>query len=103
MRPITPLSVPTMRRTAGWLACLGLLAACRSAEAWRQDADREVYKILEQRRAELGALEPFTIEPPPEPLRARLVAAAEAGTAQPLVLDLVACLQVAAENSRDWQ
>jgi outer membrane protein TolC len=103
MRPITPLCVPTLRRTAVWLACLGLLAACRSAEAWRQDADREAYGILEQRRAELGATEPFTIEPPPEPLRARLVAAAQAGTAQPLVLDLVACLEVAAENSRDWQ
>lgn len=82
---------------------LGLTAACRSAEAWRQDADKEAYGILEQRRAELGVSEPFTIEPPADPLRQRLMAAAEAGAAQPLELDLVGCLQVAAENSREWQ
>jgi outer membrane protein TolC len=79
------------------------LGACRSAEAWGDHADEEVYHILEERRAELGARDPFTIDPPVDPLRARLLAEAEAGTHEPLSLDLVGCLRVAAESSRDWQ
>jgi len=79
------------------------LAACRSADAWRAQADEEVYGILERRRSELGARSEFTIEPPADPLRARLVAQAAAGAGEPLALDLVGCLRVAAENSRDWQ
>ncbi len=82
---------------------LGFLAACRSADSWRADADNEVYPILEKRLAELGATRDFTIEPPADPLRARLQAASAAGSHEPLDLDLVGCLQVAAENSRDWQ
>ena len=83
---------------------LTALGACRSADAWGAQADEEVYHILEKRRAELGARDAFTIEPPPDPLRARLLAEA-AGTHEPLAvaLDLVGCLRVAAENSRDWQ
>ena len=80
-----------------------VLGACRSADGWRDNADEEVYDILEKRRAELGARDYFTIDPPHDPLRARLVAEAEAGTHEPLDLDLVGCLRVAAENSRDWQ
>jgi outer membrane protein TolC len=82
---------------------LALLAACRSADSWRADADEEAYAILEQRRAELGAAGDFTIDPPADPLRERLKAAESAGSSEPLVLDLVGCLQVAAENSREWQ
>ncbi len=85
------------------LLAVGALMACRSAEAWRADADKETYGILEQRRAELGASGAFTVEPPLEPLRARLVAEAAVGAPAELSLDLVGCLSVAAENSRDWQ
>lgn len=88
------------------LACWLLwssLSACRSAEAWRADADEEVYGILAERRAEVGAKGEFSIEPPAESLRARLVAEAALGESAELSLDLVACLRVAAENSRDWQ
>src|SRR5262249_47690551 len=46
---------------------------------------------------------PFTIEPPPEPLRVRLQAEQSAGIHAPLQLDFVGCLRAAAENSRDWQ
>lgn len=94
--------LPRMRPTL-FILLLGLLAACRSADDWRDDADEEVYGIIQERRAELGAAGTFTIEPPPEPLRDRLLAEAGAGRSEPLVLDLVDCLQVAAENSRDWQ
>lgn len=81
----------------------GVLGACRSADAWRQDADEETYDIVGKRRAELGATGAFTIDPPPEPLRARILAQAEQGAIEPVELDLVGCLRVAAENSRDWQ
>lgn len=85
------------------LFLLALLGACRSADSWGADADEEAYAIVEKRRAELGATEGFTIEPPTDPLRARLQAAHTAGLDRPLTLDLVGCLQVAAENSRAWQ
>jgi outer membrane protein TolC len=83
------------------LACA--LAACHSAKGWGENADQEVYPIVEGRRAELGAKDAFTIEPPPEPLRVKLeTELRESGTAE-ISLDLVGCLKVAAENSRDWQ
>lgn len=89
-------------RLFAWLL-IGLLPGCRSAEAWRADADEEAYGLLEARRAELGAESSFTIEPPVDPLRDRLMRQAASGEDEPLPLDLVECLQVAAENSRAWQ
>ena len=82
---------------------LALALGCKSAEQWGDQADREVYGILDRRRAELGVHEPFTIEPPADSLRDRLLAAAAEGAVEPVQLDLVGCLQVAAENSREWQ
>jgi outer membrane protein TolC len=84
-------------------AAAAFLLCCRSSEDWRADADREVAEILAERRAELGATGEFTLEPPADPLRARLLAARASGAPTRLELDLVACLEVAAENSRDWQ
>jgi outer membrane protein TolC len=94
-----------MRRSVLLLLVLlpWLLGACRSAGSWGEDADEEVYSILEERLVQLGAQPDFTIDPPANPLRARLQAAESAGSAEPLTLDLVGALQVAAENSRDWQ
>jgi outer membrane protein TolC len=80
-----------------------LLLGCRSAEEWSAQADREVYGILAERRAELGARDAFTIEPPADPLRAQLLAGQASGTRATVRLDLVGCLRAAAENSRDWQ
>ncbi|HKX46096.1 MAG TPA: TolC family protein, partial [Planctomycetota bacterium] len=74
---------------------------CRSAEDYRAAADREVYAILADRRAEFVA-DPasFTIDAPEDSLRRRILAA------EPLPyesLDLVDCLAVAAENNRAFQ
>ncbi|MEQ1893581.1 MAG: TolC family protein, partial [Planctomycetota bacterium] len=80
-----------------------LLVGCKSAEEWRADADREVGEILAQRQAELGVEQPFELERAPETLRTRLLAGIEAGQEEPLTVDLVAALQIAAENSREWQ
>jgi len=90
---------PSLGKPLSALLLLLLPVACRAPQAWQEDADEEAYAILSERRAELGASDAFTIEAPPDPLRARLLRGEEG----PIKLDLVGCLQVAAENSRDWQ
>lgn len=66
------------------------------------DADREVYRILEQRRVALGAdLGAIHIEPAADTLRERLLEPEAAG--EPVVIDLIQALSVAAENSREYQ
>ncbi|MSR63832.1 MAG: TolC family protein [Planctomycetes bacterium] len=92
-----------MFRSSSLLALLALLSACQSADSWRDDADKEVYAILEQRRAELGVTDAFTLAQAEKPLRAQLLERVAEGQTEPLHLDLVAALQVASENSRDWQ
>ena len=54
---------------------------------------------IERRRAELGAVDPFNIDPTTVKLRARLLA----GDEDLPPLDLVDCLRIAAENSRTYQ
>ena len=79
------------------------LVACRSAEEYRLAADEEVYAILEQRRADLDT-EGFILEGRGDTLRRRIEAAVERGEALELEpLGLVECLEIAAENSRDYQ
>ena len=73
--------------------------ACKSPDEFRADADREVYEIIKERREELAAGGAFTIDPPTDTLRDRLLE----GEAGPQIFDLIACLDVAAENSRDYQ
>ena len=82
------------------LAALLLLPACRSTEQYRVEADDEVYALLEERRAALAA-DPgaFTVDPPQNPLRERL----EAGEMLEHALSLAESLEIAAENSRDFQ
>ncbi len=78
--------------------------ACRTPEGYYADADEEAYEIILRRREELGEQGTFTIEPPPESLRKRILAAAEEGT--PLAIEplgLVDCLEIAAENSREYR
>lgn len=90
-------------RRAG--SCLVLTAcavlACQSAEEYRDEADEEVYALVQARRAELfGDALPFTIEPAADSLRQRLLRG-EAAIVGPL--SLLDCLEIAAENSRDYQ
>ena len=77
------------------------LCSCSTPEEYRQEADEEVYQLVQERRAELfgdGAL--FSIEPPADSLRQKLLR----GEVQELpALSLGACLEIAAENSRDFQ
>lgn len=74
---------------------------CKSAETLRHEADDDVRALVESRRAKL-ALEDgsFTIAPPEDSLRQRILRG-ELQRTEPL--SLVAVLEVAAENSREYQ
>ena len=85
------------------LAAAAASGACRSADDFRDEADAEVYSILDARRNELGFAEEFDIAMPENDLRARLVAGVEPLEDGQLVVDLVESLQIAAENSREYQ
>lgn len=90
-----------------FLAMLAL-AGC-SVQKYREDADREVYEIIESKQGQaLDQARPFTIDRPSDTLRQRLleVQAAEADAAPaaiPSVLSLRDALVIAAENSRTFQ
>jgi outer membrane protein TolC len=65
------------------------------------DADREVYAMVLERREELfGEPGAFTIDPPADSLRQRILRG-EWDAGQPL--SMVQCLEIAAENSREVQ
>lgn len=83
-----------------------------SPEEHRQQADDLAYPLVEDQRRELLGQEPgaFTIEPAPDSLRARLDAEIAARGNDPEApwptledLTLSDCLEIAAENSRDFQ
>jgi outer membrane protein TolC len=86
-------------------AVIGLLCApgaCRSPEAHVASADSEVYAILEHRRESLQAeLGPIHLEPAAQTLRDQLLEQDPAS--EPVTIDLVDALAVAAENSREYQ
>jgi len=78
-----------------------LLGGCLTPQEHREEADREVYAILEERRAALfGDGAGFTIEPPEDSLRARLLSGA---SGEVVGLDLVESLEIASENSREYR
>lgn len=78
-----------------------LPAGCKSADDYKADADRDAYHLVLERRAALKLGDPaFTIEANPSSLRQRMLHAEAAG---PTALSLVECLEIAAENSRDYQ
>jgi outer membrane protein TolC len=86
-------------------ACLPLfclaLAACQSPREYEIQADRDVYALVRERRAELfqeGG--EFRIDPPQDSLRARILAG-QVSTVEGL--DLRTCLEIAAQNNRDYQ
>jgi len=76
------------------------LSACRSAEDHADDADLEVYEIVRDRREEITtAEEVFTIDPPVDTLRDRVLSG-EATELPPLTL--IDCLEIAAEGNRQY-
>jgi outer membrane protein TolC len=76
-----------------------LAGGCWSPEWNRADADAQVYPLLEQTAAQVtGQRKTFPLERPVDTLRARLLA-----TPAPVRLSLVEALDVAAENSREFQ
>lgn len=82
------------------LVLLALLA-CSSPEEYKEDADKEVYALIDARRDSMFAREAgFNIEADPESLRQRILA----GEVTELsAVSLTQCLEIAAENSRDYQ
>lgn len=82
-------------------AWIGLSAGCQSPDEYRAQADDAAYSILIRRRNALGFVErPFTIDPAPGSLRARLLAGE---TTEVGPLTLTQCFDIAAENSRRFQ
>ena len=75
--------------------------ACRTPEEYRLDADEEVYALVDARRDALfGDEGGFTIDPPTDSLRQRILR----GDWDPdHVFTLVEVLEIAAENNRDVQ
>lgn len=78
-----------------------LAGACSTPEEYSAAADQEVYELLDARRMELFD-DPagFRVEPAAERLRVRLIAEPDS-LAEPI--SLVECLEIAAENNRDYQ
>src|SRR5690349_5557494 len=96
-----PVPVPSPGPALIAAALLLAAASCKSASEQRAAADRQVYALIEERRAALGSTDrPFTIDADPNSLRRRL----ERGEVHELKsLTMVQCLDIAAENSRDFQ
>ena len=107
VRTYLPLSPPGPLQ--GSLEGLTLLllplcvVGCRAPEVHAADADREVYEMVLERREELfGESGTFSIDPPADSLRQRILSG-EWEASQPQPLSLVDCLVIAAENSREVQ
>ncbi|MFT7667666.1 MAG: outer membrane protein TolC [Planctomycetota bacterium] len=82
------------------IALLGC-AACRSAQDYRIAADDEVYGLINDRRSQLfGEEGSFTIDPAEGSLRSQVIAG-EIGELN--ALTLAKCLDIAAENTREYQ
>ncbi|MBM3992067.1 MAG: TolC family protein [Planctomycetes bacterium] len=98
--PQPHLGASRARHRLAAVAVLALAAGgCKSAAQQREDADRQAYEILERRRLELALGESdFTIEPPMDSLRQRLLRGEDVGR-----VGIVRVLDLAAENSRDYQ
>lgn len=78
-----------------------LIPACLSPEEHVAKADAEVYALVEARRAELyGEDEDFTIDPPADSLRARILSGEVTRLEN---LGLAECMRIAAENNRTYQ
>ncbi|MFT4513350.1 MAG: outer membrane protein TolC [Planctomycetota bacterium] len=75
------------------------LTACYTAQGNRAWADRAVYSVLDKANEKvLGEKREFVVERPVDTLRKRLMTSRE-----PVTLTLAQALDIAAENSRDFQ
>lgn len=93
-----------MSRSRPLLALLLLaapLGGCRSALEYRIEADEDAYALVQRRREELFAERgEFSIDPPEDSLRQRVLE----GEVRSLEdLTLADCLEIAAENNREFQ
>ena len=97
-----PVQLRTRRRAQlSILVSAACLASCRTPEEWREDADREVYALIDARRAELfRAPGGFRIDAPEGALRTRILDGEWSGETP---LSLADCLSIAAENSREFR
>jgi outer membrane protein TolC len=78
-----------------------LVPGCKSTDQYRADADKEAYDLVTSRRARLGLEgDTFTIEARPDSLRQRILRG-ETSSSGPLRLPQL--LEIASENSRDYQ
>ena len=102
MRPSAFVCSPRVLLAGFGLLSLCLLPlACKSSAEQRAAADKEVYGLVASRRTKLGfGGQTFTIEPNPDSLRQRILRK-EVQQLEPL--DLARLLEIAAENSRDYQ
>lgn len=104
--PMPPSSARLRRNPSRGLPLLGgaiLLAfpGCRSAEEHAAAADAQVYRLIEQRRAELfGEGSAFRIEPPEDSARQRLL---RGELVELEGLGIADCLEIAAESNRSFQ
>lgn len=95
-----PFSEPRFQLLSlAFAAAIG--SGCMSTVEHEAEADDEVYQIVSERRAELGAGSDFSINPSPDSLRQRILR----GESVPEIgaLTLLQCQRIAAENSRDYQ
>ena len=94
-----PWALPAVLGLVSLASFLG--QGCKSADAQRADADKEAYELVASRRARLGfSKESFTVDAPAGSLRQRILKG-ELHESEPLRLPQV--LEIAAENSRDYQ
>lgn len=97
-----PPQICLLARLLPGMSLLLVLGAtgCKTAAQYQADADAEVYALIDARRAKLFSEEGgFSIETQADNLRERMLA----GETLPEPLSLIDCLQIAAENNRDYQ
>ncbi len=103
-------TAPKMRRELSFrrahllVALVTLIPGCMSPEEAVESADAEVYALVQDRRdAVTGSELPFSIQPPDDSLRQRLMRGD--GLDDPRIgnLSFEQCLEIAAENSRSFQ
>ena len=94
----------SFRRAHLLVALVTLIPGCMSPEEAVESADAEVYALVQDRRdAVTGSELPFSIQPPDDSLRQRLMRGD--GLDDPRIgnLSFEQCLEIAAENSRSFQ
>ncbi len=93
---------PRITRLTAVLALLGAMAgACKTPAEYAKAEDKAAYGLIEDRRANLFEIdEPFSIDPKLDSLRQRILAG-EADSVEELAL--LDCLEIAAENNREYQ